>query len=142
MKISLCDRCLFYSHNPHLICPVHPYGVHENYCLDFRQDPNKEEILEEVWSPEGYTFDNNGDLQPVTNDDDDNHPDGYILNYYDEELVVTKPSPYTQEELLELVDYHPIFTGLCPECKHKFNKKNPPLIHWDCPNCGWIDDSV
>ena len=119
MKIPQCDYCVFYSHNPHIICPVHPYGVYTNYCIDFRQDPNKEEILEEVWSP-----------------------DGYILNYYDGELVVTKPSPYTKEELLDLIDYHPIFTGVCPQCQHKFDKNNPPLIHWDCPVCSWIDDSV
>ena len=123
-----------------MVCPVHPYGVYGNDCLDFRQDPNKEEVEEEVWSPEGYTFDKEGELQPLT--DDDNHPDGYILNYYDGELVVTKPSPYTKEELLELIEYHPIFTGVCPQCKHEFDKKNPPQVHWDCPNCGWVDDSV
>ncbi|MGB5771986.1 MAG: hypothetical protein WBM32_19280 [Crocosphaera sp.] len=140
MKIELCNRCLFYSHDSSIVCPVHPYGVYGNDCLDFRQDPNKEEVEEEVWSPEGYTFDKEGELQPLT--DDDNHPDGYILNYYDGELVVTKPSPYTQEELLELIDYHPIFTGVCPQCKHEFDKNNPPEIHWDCSSCGWIDDSV
>ena len=47
-----------------------------------------------------------------------------------------------KEELLALIDYHPIFTGVCPQCKHKFYKENPPLIHWDCPVCSWIDDSV
>lgn len=51
--------------------------------------------------------------------------------------------PFVQkEELLELISYHPIFTGVCPQCKHEFDKNNSPLIHWDCPNCGWIDDSV
>ncbi len=93
-------------------------------------------ILQYKRSP---NFDNNGNLQPVS---EEAHPDGYILNYYDGELVVTKPSLYTQEELLELINYHPIFTGICPQCKHEFDKNNPPLIHWDCPNCGWIDDSV
>ncbi len=142
MKIPQCDRCLFYSHNPNIICSLHPDGVYTNYCMDFREDPNKKEIVEEVWSPEGYTFDRNGDLQPVTNNDDDKHPDGYTFGYYDGELFVTKPSPYTKEELLQLIDYHPIFTGVCPQCKHKFDKKNPPLIHWDCPVCDWMDDSV
>ncbi len=56
--------------------------------------------------------------------------------------MVTKPSLLTKEELLELIDYHPIFTEVCPQCQYKFDKKNPPQIHWDCPNCGWIDDSV
>lgn len=42
-----------------------------------------------------------------------------------------------------LMKIPPIFTGVCPQCKHKFDKNNRPLIHWDCPViCGWIDDSV
>ncbi len=47
-KISQCDRCLLYAHNPHLVCPVHPSGVDTNSCIDFRLDPNIQE--EEQWS--------------------------------------------------------------------------------------------
>lgn len=115
MKIPDCNRCLLYGHNPHLICAVHPDGVSTDRCLDFRADPKLAEA--ELWSPEGYSF-------------------------YDGELIRFKPSRYTKEEKLEILDTHPIFTGVCPECKYRFDLKSPPLVHWDCPRCGWIDDSV
>jgi hypothetical protein len=50
-KIPECDRCLLYSHNPHLVCAVHPGGVDGNSCLDFREDPNAQAV--ELWEPEG-----------------------------------------------------------------------------------------
>ncbi|MDL5055381.1 hypothetical protein QQ056_17765 [Oscillatoria laete-virens NRMC-F 0139] len=37
---------------------------------------------------------------------------------------------------------HPLFTGICPKCGHLFDRANPPPVHWDCPECGWVDDSV
>ena len=115
MKIPECDRCLLYAHNPHLICAVHPNGVDTDRCLDFRPDPNAAE--EELWSPQGYSF-------------------------YGDELIPNKPSRYTPEEQLEILDNHPFFTGVCPQCGHEFDLKNPPLVHWDCDRCGWMDDSV
>ena len=114
-KISDCDRCLFYSHNPYIICGVHPDGIDSNRCLDFRPDPNAE--IEEQWSLLGYTF-------------------------YGDELVPLRPSRYTSEEQLEILDNHPFFTGVCPECGYRFDKNNPPEVHYDCPVCGFIDDSV
>ena len=119
-KIPDCDYCLFYTRSDYLICPVHPYGVHGDFCLDFRLNPDIElEFEEEQWSPEGYS-------------------------YYDGELVPNRPSRYTSEEQLEILDTHPFFTGVCPKCGHRFDKSNPPKVHWDCPNpdCGWVDDSV
>lgn len=38
-KLPECDRCLFYTSDPHLLCAVHPGGVSEEPCLDFREDP-------------------------------------------------------------------------------------------------------
>ncbi len=107
MKIEQCDRCLFFSRDPHLICAVHPLGVNTSNCPDFRQDPNKKEE-QELWSPEGYTF-------------------------YDGELIPNRPSRLTPEEQLEILDSHPLFTGVCPQCGYRFNLNNPPKIHWDCP---------
>ena len=114
-KISLCDRCSLYAHNPHLVCAVHPSGVEGDRCLDFRLDPNFK--AEEQWAPEGYSW-------------------------YDGELIPNRPSRYTAEEQLEILDNHPFFTGVCPQCGHEFDKSNPPLVHFDCPSCGWVDDSV
>ena len=67
-KIPKCDRCLLYAHNPHLVCAVHPDGVEESDCLDFRVDPNAPP--EELWQPEGAA-------------------------YYDEELILSANSALT-----------------------------------------------
>ena len=53
-KIPDCDRCLLYSHNPHLICAVNPNGVEGKSCPDFQPDSNAEE--EELWAPVGWKF--------------------------------------------------------------------------------------
>ena len=61
--------------------------------------------------------------------------------YYDGQLIPNRPSRYTAEEQLEILDTHPFFTGVCPQCGHKFDRSNPTTV-WNCPNCDWIDDSV
>ena len=83
-------------------------------CIDFRPDPNTE--ITKQWSPQVYSW-------------------------YGGELIANKPSRYSQSEQLEILDNHPLFTGVCPQCRHKFDKDNLP-VHFDCPNCDFIDDSV
>lgn len=116
-KLPECDRCLLYAHNPHLICAVHPDGVDGNSCLDFREDPNIEP--EELWQPEGAT-------------------------YYNGELILQPEQRWTREQQLELIDWHPMFTGKCPRCGAEFDRDWSARVHWDCPNseCGWMDDTV
>ncbi len=46
-KISLCDRCNFYSHSQLLVCAVHPYGPDWGVCSDFASA--------ELWEPEDLT---------------------------------------------------------------------------------------
>lgn len=65
-------RCLLYSHNPFLVCAVHPEGVNSDSCLDFRLDPNAEAQL---WEPEG-------------------------ARYIDEELVIERVT-YNGEEIIQ-----------------------------------------
>jgi hypothetical protein len=113
-KIPDCDRCSLYAHNPHLICAVHPDGVNSDRCLDFRLDSNAE--IEKQWSPEGYSW-------------------------YGDELIANRPSRYTLEEQSQILDTHPFFTGVCPQCRHRFDRDNLP-VHFDCPECDFIDDSV
>jgi hypothetical protein len=92
-KISICDalragfahRCSLYAHNPHLVCAVHPDGVNSDRCLDFRPDPNIKENKQ--WSPEGYSW-------------------------YGDELIADRPSRYTTQEQMEILDNHHFFT-LC-----------------------------
>jgi len=43
-KISLCDRCNFYSHSQLLVCAVHPYGPEWGICSDF--------VSAELWEPD------------------------------------------------------------------------------------------
>ena len=114
-KIPECDCCLFYSPSPYLVCGVHPEGVEGDSCIDFRPDPKKEP--EEKWSPQGYSW-------------------------YGDELIANRPSRYSQTEHLEILDTHPLFTGRCPECGYEFERENPPRVHYDCPSCGWVDDSI
>ena len=113
-KIPDCDRCSLYAHNPYIVCAVHPEGVETDKCLDFRPDPNAQ--IEEQWSPKGYSW-------------------------YGDELISDRPSRYSQSEQNQILDNHPFFTGICPQCRHKFNQDSR-IVHYDCPDCGWVDDSV
>jgi hypothetical protein len=106
MKIPDCDRCLLNAHNPYLVCAVHPEGVETDKCPDFRLDQNMAE--EELWSPEGYYW-------------------------YDGELIPISSSRLTKEEKLEILDTHPFFTGICPNCGQKLDS---PQWHWECSVCG------
>ena len=112
-KLPACNRCLLYVHNPHLICAVHPTGVEGDSCPDFEPDPQTEP--EELWEPVG-------------------------ASYYNGELILHRPSLHPSEQL-EMLDWHPLFTGRCPECEMPIQNNLLPL-HWDCGICGWKDDSV
>jgi hypothetical protein len=114
-KIPECDRCLLYAHNPHIICVVHPTGVDGNSCLDFRENPNAQ--VEELWQPEG-------------------------ASYYNGEIILQPQQHRTQQQQLELLDTHPLFTGKCPQCGYEFDRDWSARVHWDCSECDWMDDSV
>ncbi|MEP0754939.1 hypothetical protein NDA03_22235 [Trichocoleus sp. Lan] len=114
-KIPECDRCLLYAHNPYFICAVHPSGVENDTCPNFIPDPNAEP--EELWEPEG-------------------------ASYYNGELMKQPKPRWTPLQQLEMLDYHPMFTGRCPQCEMPFDMKKTPPVHWDCPHCRWVDDSV
>ncbi len=77
-KIPQCDRCLFYAHNPYLVCAVHLDGVDGNSCLDFREDPNAQ--AEELWEPEGATY-YNGELMRATTTEADATATARIARY-------------------------------------------------------------
>ncbi|HEY9628053.1 MAG TPA: hypothetical protein V6C84_12195 [Coleofasciculaceae cyanobacterium] len=115
-QLPQCDRCLNNSHNPHLFCAIHSCGVPEDQstCLDWEEDTHCPEG--EWWEPEGGSF-------------------------YGDELVISSHQRWTRMQQLELLMWHPVFTGLCPQCRHEF----PPItkrIHWDCPECQWRDGAL
>lgn len=62
-------------------------------------------------------------------------------SYYNGELILQPKQRWTPEEQLDLLDWHPLFTGRCPRCERPFPKYDRPPVRWDC-ECGWIDDSV
>ena len=37
--IPKCERCVFYAHDPHLVCVVHPLGVSGESCIGFQENP-------------------------------------------------------------------------------------------------------
>ncbi len=115
-RLPECDRCLFNTRNPLLPCTVHPV-IPDNIesCIDFRLDPQVPPL--EQWEPAGAA-------------------------YYDGELVLAPAQCRTNQEQLDLLDWHPLFTGRCPECEQIILAADPPQVHWDCPECGWVDDTL
>lgn len=121
MKIADCDSCQFYAHNLHLVCAIHPSGVNDSSCLDYRPKVNQKS--EEQWEPVGWKFTSDGDMERR-------------FTY----LVGDRPRT-TPEQSWEILQTHPIFTERCPNCNYSFDMDNPP-VYFDCPECGWIDDSI
>jgi predicted RNA-binding Zn-ribbon protein involved in translation (DUF1610 family) len=58
------------------------------------------------------------------------------------ELTLQPRQRWTREQQLDLLDTHPLFTGRCPQCGYEFQRDYTARVHWDCPQCGWLDDTV
>ncbi|OWY64902.1 hypothetical protein B7486_44775 [cyanobacterium TDX16] len=145
-KLPECDRCMFHSHDYHIVCVIHPTGVEGDSCLDFRPDPelrrlpfrdflgvrSRQQSDEPYSNPHDYIDDNEELWQPES------------ACYYNGELILQPQQLWTQEEQLELLDSHPMFTGKCPLCSTAIERDYTARVHWDCPNqeCGWKDDTV
>lgn len=143
-KLPDCDRCLLYANEPFLICAVHPAGPPGDTCLDFRPDQDAQnrrfedflglasragegmedsempienpfdlDLDEEQWEPEGARF-VNGAL--IIEYDSGASPWEHRSFYNGEEIIQPRFTRWTREEMLELLDWHPMFTGICPQC--------------------------
>jgi predicted RNA-binding Zn-ribbon protein involved in translation (DUF1610 family) len=121
-KIPQCDHCLFSSHDYHLLCAVHPAGSPEDSCPDFEADPELE----------GKRFVDFLGLQRPPE----------APSCYNGQLVLQPRQRWTQEEQLQLLETHPLFTGRCPECGARIERDYSARVHFDCTECGWMDDSV
>ena len=109
-----CDRCIFNTRNPHLPCAVHPYKIMNDQCPDFELDTS---LPAGEWcEPEG-------------------------ASYYAGELVIEPTQRWMREQKLALLDWHPMFTGRCPDCERSLMQTHPARVYWDC-QCGWRDDSI
>lgn len=109
---------------------MHPYGVAEGLeqCPDYEHDPKCLEN-DDWWEPEEFAF-------------------------YGSEQIVSPVEQLTKAQQLELLLWHPLFTGLCPQCCHPFfedgdrnalrrvAQRQVDRVHWDCQECGWCDDTV
>ncbi|EKU96969.1 hypothetical protein Lepto7375DRAFT_0899 [Leptolyngbya sp. PCC 7375] len=62
--------------------------------------------------------------------------------YYAGDWIPQLRTQITDEQQLALLDWHPLFTGRCPNCEMPIRETTPPRVHWDCHECGWMDDSV
>ena len=60
--------------------------------------------------------------------------------YYNSELVLQPTHYLTTAERLEILETHPFFTGVCPECGETIWGKG--LVHYDCEHCGFKDDLI
>ncbi len=134
-KLPECDYCLLCAHDLHLVCAVHPSGVDDSTCIDFRPDPELEEKHFVNFLGIGETHEN-----PYSEDNDQWEPEG--ASYYNGELVIQPRQRWTPQQQLELLDTHPIFTGKCPRCGYEYERDYTARVHWDCPECGWMDDTV
>lgn len=85
---------------------------------------------EELWEPEGARF-VNGEL--IVERD---------RSFYNGKEIIQIRQRWTREEQMELLDWHPLFTGRCPQCGAAMERDYRALVHWDCPACGWFDDTV
>ena len=88
--------------------------------------PNLQEVYfdddgQELWCPDGYTF---VDDQLVK------LPVSYEINH---------ESTLTRAQQFQILMTHPIFTGMCPQCRYVY-EANSDLLNWNCPICEWQSD--
>lgn len=151
-RLPECHYCLLCAHEPFLVCAVHPYGSEGDRCLDFRPDPDLDgkhfvDFLGlEAQQDEPYT--NPYDLEPdeeLWEPEGARYIDGELVierSFYNGEEIIQPRQRWTKQEQLEILDTHPLFTGKCPQCRYQFERDYTARVHWDCPECGWIDDAV
>jgi hypothetical protein len=136
-KIPQCDRCQFYSQDYQIVCAVHPGGPASDTCLDFCPDPQLEgkQFVDFLGIGEAYE-------NPYSNDPNQEQWEPEAASYYNGELILQPRQRWTQQQQLELLDWHPMFTGRCPSCGASFDRDWSARVHWDCQECGWMDDTV
>ncbi len=135
-KIRECDHCMFYSHDYHIVCAIHPSGIEGDSCSDFRPDSElqnkrfidflglgvqQQGLDEELWQLPGVRFVNRELVIER------------VRSFYNGEEIVQPRQRWTSDEQLWLLDNHPLFTGVCPECGYQFSHPERSLVHWDCP---------
>ena len=147
-KLPECDYCLYCAFDRHIVCALHPTGIKSDSCPDFTPKPEivdkgYEDFLdllahvedgeppdEELWHPIGARF--IGEELAIERSG----------SFYNGEEIVQQGQRWSREEMLEMLDTHPIFTGRCPNCEMPLALYERPPVHYDCPYCNWKDDTV
>lgn len=116
-RLPQCEHCRNNAHSSYLLCAIHPYGVAEDLkrCPDYQLDPNYLEG-DDWWEPQEFGI-------------------------YSGEVIVSPVDRLTKAQQFELLLWHPLFTGLCPQCRHSLAAESD-RVHWDCQECGWMDDTA
>jgi hypothetical protein len=60
---------------------------------------------------------------------------GYFYN--GEWTTVRGDNNLTPQEKLELLDWHPVFTGRCPKCEVPIRNPLQSDLSWHCGHCQW-----
>jgi hypothetical protein len=144
-EIPDCESCLFCAHDSHLVCAVHPDGQDSDSCPDFQANPDlgKRQFIDFLGLLQQVEGDRNCNesftiYERLDSDEEQWEPEG--ATYYNGELIL-QPKKKTREEQLWLLDNHPLFTSVCPQCGACFERDYQARVHWDC-ECGWMDDSI
>ena len=77
--------------------------------------------------------DSNDKVDPNISENEQHNLLGY--SWYGDELIANRKSRYTKDEQMKILDTHPFFTGLCPDCGYKF-EKNSGSVSYKCLVCG------
>ncbi|WP_143467832.1 hypothetical protein [Leptolyngbya ohadii] len=129
-RLPQCEHCRNNARSFYSLCAIHPYGVAEDLkrCPGYKLDPNYLES-DGWWEPQEF-------------------------GTYNGDLIASPVERLTKSQQLELLLWHPLFTGMCPQCRHPFASDydcNTPRrdaqrqvdrTYWDCSKCGWTDGSV
>ncbi|PZO50724.1 MAG: hypothetical protein DCF15_15505 [Phormidesmis priestleyi] len=110
---KLCHRCQYFLRSPFLVCAVNPSGPDNLTCEDFA-------AISEVDVVENK--------QPLGG--------GYYAGDW-----IPQPFPtLTTVEQLAILDWHPQFTGRCPECEMPI--ANAANSQWHCNHCEWRESAT
>jgi hypothetical protein len=120
-----CPSCRYCAHSPYLVCAINPQGPQTAPCPDHRFSLQATQRRQPA--PFGWHSDDWRPAPPAT---------------YAGEAIEQSATPRTQEERWALLNWHPLFTGRCPNCEMPLRQTSPRQVHWDCQHCGWLDDSI
>ena len=130
-KTANCETCLYYALDSHLVCAIHPDGYNNDFCPDFQAHSDLE-IRKFVDFPGLLQVEGDRNRNEPYSDEEQWEPKG--ASYYNGELILQREQQ-PREEQLWLLDNHPLFTSVCPQCGALFEQDYQARVHWDC-SCG------